>query len=418
MAVLVPFDAVRPSPEKAQAVAALPYDVVDRTQARQIGEKNPYSFLHVDRAEMDLEPDVDLYAPAVYAKAKENLDRMIREKILIRDPFPCYYIYELEREGRKQTGVVGCASVDDYLSGIVKKHELTREDKELDRIRHVDVCDANTGPIFLAASYPDELKKLLDTWQKTHPPVYDFIEEDSIAHRVWVIDERMKIERIRELFERIPAFYIADGHHRAASAVKVGFKRRQSFPEYDTSEAFNFFLSVVFPFDELTILAYHRVVKDLNGYSPGELIRELKNTFEVCPSAFPVRPVHRHQLGCYVSGAWYELTVRQELLRTKASQDPDLIRQLDVSILQERVLMPILGIEDPRTNPRIRFVGGCHETDELQAIADETGGIAFILYPTSMEELMQIADAGGLMPPKSTWFEPKLRSGLFVHPLS
>ena len=413
MALFQAFRAVRPAPEKAAQVAALPYDVVSREDAREIGEKNPESFLHVDRAEMDLEPATDLYDPKVYEKAKENLDRFQDEGILIQDKKPNYYLYELIRKGKSQTGIVGVSSIDDYINGVIKKHELTREDKEQDRIHHVDVCDANTGPIFLACRYPEELLALMENWKTEHAPVYDFTSEDEITHRVWVVDEEAKLQKIQKLFGEIPSIYIADGHHRAASAVKVGLKRRAEHPDYTGKEEFNFFLSVVFPFDQLTILPYHRIVKDLKGMTPKAFIGSMKFNFELMAMpGFPCKPVEKHCFGLYVDGEWFHLKAYPDIYAEK-----DNIGQLDVSILQEKVLRPVLGIEDPRTDQRISFVGGSHKAAELAEIADRTGGVAFVMYPTSMEDLMKIADENKLMPPKSTWFEPKLRSGLFIHRL-
>ena len=414
MALFQAFRAVRPASEKAEKVAALPYDVVSREEAREIGEKNPESFLHIDRAEMDLDPETDLYDPKVYQKARENLDRFQKEGILIQDEKPNYYLYELIRKGKSQTGIVGVSSIDDYINGVIKKHELTREDKEQDRIHHVDVCDANTGPIFLACRYPSELLSLMENWKMEHAPVYDFTSEDEITHRVWSVDEETKIRKIRELFGEIPSVYIADGHHRAASAVKVGLKRRAEHPAYTGKEEFNFFLSVVFPYDQLTILPYHRIVKDLKGMTPKAFIGSMKFNFELMAMpGFPCKPVEKHCMGMYTGGNWYHLKAWEDVYAKK-----DVVGQLDVSILQEKVLSPILGIGDPRTDQRIRFVGGSHKLKELAEIADKTGGAAFAMYPTAMEDLMQIADEGKLMPPKSTWFEPKLRSGLFIHKLS
>ncbi|MDO4306252.1 MAG: DUF1015 family protein [Eubacteriales bacterium] len=414
MAVFQAFCALRPTPQKAKEVAALPYDVVNREEARAIGEKNADSFLHVDRAEMDLSPETDLYDPKVYEKARENLQKMEADGILVQDVKPCYYIYELTRKGKTQTGIVGCSSIDDYLNGIVKKHELTREDKEQDRIHHVDVCDANTGPIYLACRYTKELLGILEGWKKVHPAVYDFVEEDEIGHRVWVIDGDEVISRIHEEFEKISSIYIADGHHRAASAVKVGLKRRAEHPDYTGREEFNYFLSVVFPYDQLTILPYNRVVNDLNGHDEKAFLGSLKFNFELMlMPGFPCKPVEKHCMGMYMGGEWYHLKAWQDVYEKE-----DVVGQLDVSILQKKVLSPVLGIDDPRTDQRIRFIGGSHKLSELAQIADETGGVAFAMYPTSMEDLMKIADEGKLMPPKSTWFEPKLRSGLFIHKLS
>ncbi len=414
MAVFKAFRALRPAPEKAAKVAALPYDVVDRQEAKVIGDKNPDSFLHVDRAEMDLPDETDLYDSSVYAKARENLHNMEADGTMIQDEAPCYYIYELTRKGKTQTGLAGCCSIDDYLNDVVKKHELTREDKEQDRIRHVDVCDANTGPIYLACKYPQELLDLMTQWKESHEPVYDFVADDEIGHRVWVIDGEKEKQIIADRFANISAVYIADGHHRAASAVKVGLKRRQEHPDYKGDEEFNFFLSVVFPYDQLTILAYNRVVHDLNGMDEHAYIASLKFNFELMlMPGFPCKPVEKHCIGMYTGGQWYHLKAWEDIYK-----DKDVVGQLDVSILQDKVLSPILGIGDPRTDKRIRFVGGSHKLTELAQLADATGGVAFAMYPTSMEDLMKIADEGKLMPPKSTWFEPKLRSGLFIHKLS
>ena len=414
MAVFKAFRALRPAPEKAAKVAALPYDVVDRQEAKAIGDKNPDSFLHVDRAEMDLPDETDLYDSSVYAKARENLHNMEADGTMIQDEAPCYYIYELTRKGKTQTGLAGCCSIDDYLNDVVKKHELTREDKEQDRIRHVDVCDANTGPIYLACKYPQELLDLMTQWKESHEPVYDFVADDEIGHRVWVIDGEKEKQIIADRFANISAVYIADGHHRAASAVKVGLKRRQEHPDYKGDEEFNFFLSVVFPYDQLTILAYNRVVHDLNGMDEHAYIASLKFNFELMlMPGFPCKPVEKHCIGMYTGGQWYHLKAWEDIYK-----DKDVVGQLDVSILQDKVLSPILGIGDPRTDKRIRFVGGSYKLTELAQLADATGGVAFAMYPTSMEDLMKIADEGKLMPPKSTWFEPKLRSGLFIHKLS
>lgn len=414
MAVFQAFRALRPTPEMAEKVAALPYDVVSREEARAIGENNRDSFLHVDRAEMDLSPEMDLYDARVYERARRNLCKMETDGILVQDEKPCYYIYELTRKGKTQTGIVGCSSIDDYMQGIVKKHELTREDKEQDRIRHVDVCDANTGPIYLACRYTKELQAFLKQWKEGHPAAYDFVAEDEIGHRVWVIGGEEATDFIRSEFEKISAIYIADGHHRAASAVKVGLKRRAEHPDYTGEEEFNYFLSVVFPYEELTILPYNRVVRDLNGLDEKAFLGSLKFNFELMlMPGFPCKPVEKHCMGMYVGGEWYHLKAWSDVYEKE-----DVIGQLDVSILQKKVLSVVLGIEDPRTDQRISFVGGSHKLAELAQMADKTGGVAFAMYPTSMEDLMKIADEGKLMPPKSTWFEPKLRSGLFIHKLS
>ena len=413
MADIKPFVCVRPAEDVVSAVAALPYDVYNREEAKEVVAKNPKSFLAIDRAETQFPDDVDTYDDRVYAKAAQMLKDWIADGTFIRDNRECYYIYELTMDGRTQTGIAACASIDDYLNNVVKKHELTRSDKELDRINHVDVCDANTGPIYLACRYTDALSALLEQWKKEHKAAYDFTEEDEITHRVWVIDGDEAISQIQDEMEKIPALYIADGHHRAVSAVKVGLKRRQENPDYTGEEAFNYFLSVVFPYDQLTILAYNRVVRDLNGQSVEDVLEKIKENFDMTiVPGFPAKPVEKHCFGMYLDGFWYLLKAKSELYEGK-----DVVGQLDSQILQDVVLGPVLGIGDPRTDKRIKFVGGSHKLRELQTLADETRGVAFALYPTSMEDLMQIADESKLMPPKSTWFEPKLRSGIFVHKL-
>mgnify|MGYP000087514362 CR=1 FL=1 len=387
MAIFQAFRALRPVSEKAADVAALPYDVVDRAEAKAIGDKNPDSFLHVDRAEMDLPDDTDLYDSKVYERARQNLLNMEKNGVMKQDETPCYYIYELTRKGKTQTGLVGCCSIDDYMKGIVKKHELTREDKEQDRIRHVDVCDANTGPIYLACRYPQQLLDLMEQWKTSHAAVYDFVADDEIGHRVWVIDGNEEIETIREQFENIPSIYIADGHHRAASAVKVGLKRREEHPDYDGTEEFNYFLSVVFPYDQLKILAYNRVVHDLNGMDEHAFIASLKFNFELMiMPGFPCKPVEKHCMGMYVGGNWYHLKAWEDVYEKK-----DVVGQLDVSILQDKVLGPVLGISDPRTDERIRFMGGNHRLKDLAAAADGENYEWTDMY----EEFAKTAEAEG-----------------------
>ena len=412
MVRIKPFRAVRPPKEHASEVASRPYDVLNSAEAK--AEATERSLLHIIKPEIDFDPIADEHAPEVYDKAVENF-RLWRERgWLVQDPEEYYYIYAQTMNGKTQYGLVVGAYVPDYMNGIIKKHELTREDKEQDRIRHVDVCDANTGPIFLACRYPAELLTLMEEWKNAHAPVYDFTSDDEITHRVWVVDEEEKIRTIHSLFGGISSIYIADGHHRAASAVKVGQKRRAEHPDYTGKEEFNFFLSVVFPYDQLTILPYHRIVKDIKGMEPKAFIGSMKFNFELMAMpGFPCKPVEKHCFGLYVDGEWFHLKAYPDIYAGK-----DSVGQLDVSILQDKVLGPVLGISDPRTDERIRFMGGNHRLKDLAAAADETGGATFAMYPTSMEELMTIADEDKLMPPKSTWFEPKLRSGLFIHNLS
>ncbi len=413
MAVFHGFRALRPIPEKASRVASLPYDVVSREEAYTLGKTNQDSFLHVERAEIDCPKEMDMYDEAVYKKAEENLQKMIKEGTLIEEEKRCFYIYELIRKGKSQTGLVGCCSIDDYQNGVIKRHELTRTEKEKDRIRHMEVCCANTSPVFLTCRYTDKLLMLLESFKQTHRPVYDFTAEDEITHRVWIVDEAEEIKMAEKEFQKISSLYIADGHHRAASAVKTGLKYREENPDYTGEEEFNYFLSVVFPCEQLTILPYHRIVTDLNGITEKAFIGSLKFNFELMlMPGFPCKPVEKHCMGMYTGGQWYHLKAWKDVYENK-----DEIAQLDVSILQDKVLRPVLGIEEPTADKRLQFAGGNMKLKKLQEMADKTGGVAFVMFPVEMEDIMKIADAGKLMPPKSTWFEPKLRSGLFVHKL-
>ncbi len=414
MAIVRPFRAIRPQPDVASQVAALPYDVMNSDEARQMVKGNPYSFLHVDKAEIDMDPAIDLYDTRVYEKARDNLNQMIEKGVFLQDATPCLYVYKQVMNGRAQIGIVACTSVDEYRQNIIKKHELTRADKEQDRVNHVDYCDANTGPIFLTYRADKEINALVEnTMAKT--PVYDFVSDDGVGHTVWVIDGEDTIEKLAERFGSIPYLYIADGHHRSASAVRVGMKRREEKPDFDGTEEFNFFLSVLFPDEQLYIMDYNRLVKDLNGYSEAEYLQKVAESFTVTPheQAGVLKPENKHTFGMYLDGKWYLLCAKD------GSFDPsDPVGQLDVSILQNNLLAPILGIGDPRTDKRIDFVGGIRG---LQTLADRVDSgemaVAFSMFPTTMEDLMNIADAGAIMPPKSTWFEPKLRSGLFIHKL-
>ena len=412
MAVVKPFICIRPAKENAAKVASLPYDVYNRKEACAAVAGNPVSFLNIDRAETQFSDDVDTYADCVYEKARELLDTQIAEGVYVTDAGDHYYLYELTMDGRSQTGIVACSSIDDYVNGVVKKHENTREDKELDRIRHVDTVNAQTGPIFLAYRQNETLKAIVAE-EKAKPVLYDFVSDDGIRHRVWKIDDPAQTAAIEAAFAAIPATYIADGHHRAASAVKVGLKRRAENPGYTGEEPFNYFLSVLFPDEELMILPYNRVVKDLNGMSREQFFEAVKGKFELEEiGKEPYAPVEKGTFGMYLDNTWYALKV----LPQYRSADP--VKGLDVSILQDQLLGPVLGIGDPRTDKRIDFIGGIRGLKELERRVREDMEIAFSMYPTSIEELLAVADAGLLMPPKSTWFEPKLRSGLFIHKLS
>jgi len=412
MAVVKPFICIRPAKENAAKVASLPYDVYNRKEACAAVAGNPVSFLNIDRAETQFSDDVDTYADCVYEKARELLDTQIAESVYVTDAGDHYYLYELTMDGRSQTGIVACSSIDDYVNGVVKKHENTREDKELDRIRHVDTVNAQTGPIFLTYRQ-NEILKAIVAEEKAKPVLYDFVSDDGIRHRVWKIDDQAQTAAIEAAFAAIPATYIADGHHRAASAVKVGLKRRAENPGYTGEEPFNYFLSVLFPDEELMILPYNRVVKDLNGMNREQFFEAVKGKFELEEiGKEPYAPAEKGTFGMYLDNTWYALKV----LPQYRSADP--VKGLDVSILQDQLLGPVLGIGDPRTDKRIDFIGGIRGLKELERRVREDMEIAFSMYPTSIEELLAVADAGLLMPPKSTWFEPKLRSGLFIHKLS
>lgn len=408
MALIKPFECVRPNEKDAARVAALPYDVYNKQEAVCEVKREPLSFLKIDRAETQFDDSTDTYAPEVYAKAKELFEEALADKTFITDTDKTYYIYALTMDKRTQTGIVACASIDDYLNNVIKKHENTRADKEVDRITHVDTLSAQTGPIFLAyradSVINDAVKKT-----KENKALYDFISPDGIRHQVWKMTDITLVENVRKAFEGIDSVYIADGHHRAASAVKVGLKRRQENPGYTGNEEFNYFLSVLFPDEELMILPYNRVVKDLNGYTQEEFLNKIKEKFDIAESDKQVSPDKKGTFGMYLGGKWYKLTAHKDIM----SDDP--VDGLDVAVLQDNLLAPVLGIGDPKTDKRIDFVGGIRGLSELEKRCREDCVVAFSMYATSIAELFAVADAGKLMPPKSTWFEPKLRSGLFIH---
>ena len=410
MADIRPFPAIRPAKGKERDIAALPYDVYSRQEAREAVKGKPLSFLRIDRAETQLAEDTDIYDSCVYEKARELLWGMVESGDFIQDDTACYYLYELTMNGRSQTGIVACASVDDYLRNRIKKHENTRREKEEDRVRHVDICDAQTGPIFLACRSEQVLKNLVEK-EKQAESLFDFMSEDGIRHRGWKIDGQKEIEAIRSAFDSMDALYIADGHHRAASAVRVGQKRRQEHPGYTGEEEFNYFLSVIFPEDELLILDYNRTVRDLNGLSPEEFLDRLRNIFEIRKLPGAQHPGNKGEITLFLENQWYLLILKPQY------ENSDPVDGLDVALLQNLVLEPILGIRDPKTDERIDFVGGIRGLSELERRVHTDMKAAFAMYPTSIRELFSVADAGRLMPPKSTWFEPKLRSGLFIHSL-
>ena len=411
MAVMKPFIGIRPNKGKAAMIAALPYDVYNREEATKVVAAQPESFLGIDRAETNFPKDVDTYDECVYAKAKELLWTRIEKGDFIREDKPCYYIYELTMNGRVQTGIVACASIDDYRNNVIKKHENTREEKEIDRIKHVDTCNAQTGPIFLAYRSNISINEVICAVKREQEAEYDFTSEDGIRHRVFVIDDQEKVDFIKKAFDAINEIYIADGHHRCASAVKVGMKRRAEHPNYTGEEEFNYFLSVLFQDHELYIMDYNRVLKDLNGLNTEQFLNEVSKRFDVTELGEEQdrHPEKKGTFTMYMDGKWYACQVR----KTDIPTDP--VKSLDVSLLQDLLLDPVLGIKDPKTDSRIDFVGGIRGLEELERRCGLDCKVAFAMYPTSIGELFDVADAGLLMPPKSTWFEPKLRSGLFIH---
>ena len=406
------FNAIRPKEELVKYVAELPYDVLTYEEALEKG-KNKYSFIHVDRAEIDLNKNIDVYSNTVYKKAKENLNNMIDFGILIKDEKPCIYIYSETMNGKTQTGIVACFSIDDYLNNNIKKHEYTTKKKELDRINHIDVCDANTSPIFLTYRENSYLKNIVNRCIQDKS-LYNFISDDGVIHKCFKISDENTIQNIINIFSNIESLYIADGHHRAASAVEVGLKRRLENKKFTGLEEFNYFLGVAFPEGELSILDYNRVIKDLNGLSYDEFIKKLEEKFyiEKLQQGIQCKPEKKRTFGMYLNNYWYRLKVKEEVLK-----DLDIVNSLDVSILQNNILSPILGITNPRESEGIEFIGGIKGLKALENMVKGEFKVAFSMYPTSIEEIINVADNNLIMPPKSTWFEPKLRSGLFIHSL-
>ena len=413
MADIRPFKAYRPTKEKVGRVAALPYDVFSRKEALEYVKENPESFLAIDRPETQFPEDQDMYAPEVYKKAHDMLREQIDGGVFVQDEEKSYYIYEQTMNGRTQTGIVACASIDDYLNGVIKKHENTRADKEEDRIKHVYTCEAQTGPIFLCYRENKMLSDLVNKVKEVDEPVYDFVSADDVKSRVWVIDDKEETDTISRIFATIDAIYIADGHHRCASAVKVGLKKREENEgKVRGKQEYDYFLSVLFPDSELMIMDYNRVVKDLGDLTKNEFFDKLGEKFDVTPSKDAVKPSKKGEFGLYIDDEWYKLTAHSDILKN------DAVEGLDVSILQNEVLAPMLGIGDPRTDKRIDFVGGIRGLKELEDRCHKDMKLAFSMYPTSITELFAVADEKRLMPPKSTWFEPKLLSGLFIHEIN
>lgn len=413
MATVRPFKAIRPEKKYASKVVSLPYDVMNRKEAAEMAEGNPYSFLHICRAEIDLPDQDDQYDKSVYEKAKANIAKNLEEGIFITEEKPALYLYRQIMEGRVQTGIVGCAAIDEYKNNIIKKHELTRVEKEIDRINHFDVCDTNTEPVFLTYRDDKRIRTIMEGFAQNHEPVYDVTAADGIQHILWVIEDDAVIDGLTSLFKEVPTMYIADGHHRSASACKVGELRRKENPDYTGEEEFNFFMAAIFPDNDLHVFDYNRVVKDLNGNTAEEFLAKAQ------AAGFAVEdmgeetyyPEAKHVFSMYLEGRWYKLTASDKII-------PDhVIDSLDVSVLQNSLLGPVLGIDDPRTDNRIDFIGGIRGLKELKRRAESDMKVAFAVYPVSMDDLLEVADNDMIMPPKSTWFEPKLGSGLFMHSL-
>ncbi len=407
MASIAPFKALRPKTELAKQVASRPYDVLNSDEAREEVKGNPYSFLHISKSEVDLPKETDIHSSPVYEKAKSNLEDFIKAGTLFREEKPCYYIYRLQMNGKSQTGLVCGSSVDDYDNDIIKKHEFTRPEKEQDRINHIRTSGAQTGNVFLAYRNVEEMDKLVEDWKNNHPADYDFVADDKISHTIWIVNDDSVIDSITNLFrQQVPCTYIADGHHRAASAAKV----RKSLGDH-VPEGANYFLTTLFPSNQLYIMDYNRVVKDLNGLTAETFIEKIKTDFDISPAGKEaVKPGHLHEFGMYLEGNWYKLLAKPGTYTT----DP--IGILDVTILSNNILDKILGIKDQRTDKRIDFVGGIRGLGELEKRVNSGDmKIAFSLYPVTIDQLFDIADSGNVMPPKSTWFEPKLRDGLLTH---
>lgn len=406
-----PFKAVRPHPKYAPSIAALPYDVVSHQEAKENIQINPLSFLRVDRPDAFFSAEEDPYQDKVYHKAKDELEAYLVNGHMIQDNQDQFYLYRLNWKGKVQNGLVACFSIDSYIDDSIKKHELTRPEKEIDRIRHMEHLQAHTGPIFLTYRHQPNLQQIFEQ-VKDQPALYDFISEDGIGHTVWTINNPQLIKDIQKNFEALSALYIADGHHRTASAIKVGLKERQKHPSFDGQEGFNYFLGIAFSDQEVQVLDYNRHIKDLNGLTTEGFLKLLEEKFEIqVQEKQRQKPNKTHQFSLYLQGKWYSLSVKETFLENLDHQ-----QKIDAQLLEDLVLKPILNIQDIRTSDRIDFIGGIHGLKRLEDLVNESGGLAFALYPVQVQDIMTIADHQLLMPAKSTWFEPKLRSGLFIHP--
>lgn len=414
MAVIKPFKGIRPTKEKAAEVAAPPYDVMDVSEAREYVKDKPYSFMHIEKSEIDCSDDYDVHDQRIFDKGRENLDKFIADGVMFQDKDDSLYIYRQYMGSHEQTGIVACASVDDYINDRIKKHENTREDKEIERAMHIDTVNANTGCVFLTYRKKESINKLVDAYISSNKPDYDFKDELDVRHEFYHVNDKSFIESVTGEFAKIDTLYVADGHHRSAAATRIAKKRREASANPTGKEEWNYFLSVIFPDDQMMIMDYNRAVKDLNGMSEDEFMKAVSGKFDIEEAGNDPKPSSLHKFGMYISGKWYTLTAKEEII---AKNDP--IKSLDVSILQENLLDPLLNIKNPRTDKRIHFIGGIRGIKELEKLVDSKKyAVSFAMFPTSMAELMKVADSGNVMPPKSTWFEPKLRSGIVIHALS
>jgi len=410
MAKIRPFSALRPKKEFVERIASPPYDILDKVEARNIAKENPITFLHVIKPEIDLPDNISIYDDLVYLKGKENLDKFIRDGLMFQEDSPKFYIYRQIWGDHTQTGIVACASVDDYEMDIIKKHEATREEKEIDRTKHILTLNAQTGPVFLTYIQRPEISRLVEKI-KLEKPEYDFTSEDNVTHTIWVVNSPEYIGAFETFFDSVSCFYIADGHHRSAAAARVQNLKKKENPIHTGEEEYNFFLSVIFPHNQMKILPYNRVVKELNGLSFDKFLSALKDKFIIKESEYSVEPAEKHLFGMYLNKRWFVLRASSKIIN-----EDDPVKSLDVAILQDYLLDPILGIKDPRRDKRINFVGGIKGVKELIRLVDSGEySVAFSMFPTSIEDLISVANAHLYMPPKSTWFEPKLKSGLFVH---
>lgn len=413
MAIIKPFKAIRPTNEYVNMVAELPYDVMNREEAKQIAKNNKYSFLHIDRAEIDLDDNVNEHDEKVYLKAKENLNEFLNNNVFMRDKDDAIYIYRQIVNNRSQTGIVACVAVEDNFNGVVKKHEYTKPDKELDRTNHIKYCNANTGTILLTYKNQEEIDKIVDYYVYFMPPIYDFKTDDNVTHTIWKVEKKRDIQDLVKEFDKVENLYIADGHHRCAAAENIALEERRRNPNYTGEEEFNYYTAMIAPDNKLHIMDYNRVVKDLNGLTEEEFFNKIKEKFIIKETKNNYKPNKKGEVGMYLEDKWYAIEFGKEYL-----ESDNIIDSLDISILQNHILDEILGIKNPRTDKRIDFIGGIRGLKEIEKRVHDDMKVGFLMYPTDINELISVADENKVMPAKSTWFEPKVRCGLFLHEIN